>query len=109
VKRAMATRVIAMHGLSQRRACGLIEITRRSFRRVMAEPKLLISMATHRPVRSSTLDSELQGRREGSSLISTGSPKPLELTRSRRRCWGESKKEDPDAKETHPQYGEEYR
>jgi putative transposase len=30
----MVAEVIATHGLSQRRACGLIEITRRSFRRV---------------------------------------------------------------------------
>jgi len=29
----MVAQVIATHGLSQRRACGLIEITRRSFRR----------------------------------------------------------------------------
>jgi len=29
----MVTQVIATHGLSQRRACGLCEITRRSFRR----------------------------------------------------------------------------
>jgi putative transposase len=33
VKREMVAQVIAAHGLSQRRACGLIEITRRSFRR----------------------------------------------------------------------------
>jgi putative transposase len=29
----MVAEVIATHGLSQRRACGLIEMTRRSFRR----------------------------------------------------------------------------
>ena len=33
MKREMVARVITAHGLSQRRACGLIEITRRSFRR----------------------------------------------------------------------------
>ena len=33
MKREMVAQVIATHGLSQRRACGLIEITRRSFRR----------------------------------------------------------------------------
>jgi hypothetical protein len=33
VKREMVAEVIAMHGLSQRRACGLIEITPRSIRR----------------------------------------------------------------------------
>ena len=33
MKREMVAQVIATHGLSQRRACGLIEVTRRSFRR----------------------------------------------------------------------------
>jgi putative transposase len=33
VKRELVAGLMAMHGLSQRRACGLIEITRRSFRR----------------------------------------------------------------------------
>jgi putative transposase len=37
VKREMVAEVIATYGLSQRRACGLCEITRRSFRRA---PKL---------------------------------------------------------------------
>ena len=32
---------MAMHGLSQRRACGLIEITRRSFRRAPAADRNL--------------------------------------------------------------------
>ncbi len=36
MKRQMVAVAIAMHGLSQRRACGLIEITRRSFRRTPA-------------------------------------------------------------------------
>jgi len=36
VKRQMVAAAMAMHGLLQRRACGLIEITRRSFRRAAA-------------------------------------------------------------------------
>jgi hypothetical protein len=41
VKREMVAEVIAMHGLSERRACGLLEITRRSFRRPPARPRIL--------------------------------------------------------------------
>jgi putative transposase len=39
VKRQMVAEVIAVHGLSQRRACGLIGITRRSLSRVGAEDR----------------------------------------------------------------------
>ena len=33
MKRQMVAEMITEHGLSERRACGLVEITRRSFRR----------------------------------------------------------------------------
>jgi len=39
VKRQMVTTVMTAHGLSQRRACGLIGITRRAFRRAPGEDR----------------------------------------------------------------------
>ena len=39
MKRAMVAEVMTTHALSQRRACGLIGITRRSLRRAPAEDR----------------------------------------------------------------------
>lgn len=39
MKRQMVAEVMAVHGLSQRRACGLIGITRRSLSRPAAEDR----------------------------------------------------------------------
>jgi putative transposase len=49
VKRQMVAEVMSGHGLSQRRACGLIGITRRGFRRAPGEDRNHLRAALRRP------------------------------------------------------------